>query len=67
MKISVDNIESPNEDLTSSADGTFVLKGVSRAPIVLKAMLDGYDFDPIVVDKVEPNMKLAPIQPTRFR
>ena len=67
MKINVENVENSKEDMITNSDGSFVLKGVSKAPVVLKAMLDGYDFDPIVIDKVEPNMELAVVQPTRFR
>ena len=67
VKINVENVENSKEDMITDSDGSFVLKGVSKAPVVLKAMLDGYDFDPIVIDKVEPNMELAPVQPTRFR
>ena len=63
----MENVENSNEDMITNSDGSFVLKGVSKAPVVLKAMLDGYDFDPIVIDKVEPNMELAVVQPTRFR
>ena len=67
VKINVENVENSKEDMITKSDGSFVLKGVSKAPVVLKAMLDGYDFDPIVIDKVEPNMELAVVQPTRFR
>jgi len=67
VKINVENVENSKEDMITNSDGSFVLKGVSKAPVVLKAMLDGYDFDPIVIDKVEPNMELAVVQPTRFR
>ena len=65
VKINVEGAESSS--LTSTADGKFILKGVSKAPLVLKAMLDGYDFDRVTIDKVEPNMKLPPLQPTRFK
>ena len=65
VKINVEGAESSY--LTSTADGKFILKGVSKAPLVLKAMLDGYDFDRVTIDKVEPNMKLPPLQPTRFK
>ena len=65
VKINVEGAE--GSYLTSTADGKFILKGVSKAPLVLKAMLDGYDFDRVTIDKVEPNMKLPPLQPTRFK
>ena len=61
--------ESNNEkqELVTGQDGTFVLKGVSSPPLSFKAVLEGYDFDVVNVDKVYPGMKIPALKPNRFR
>ena len=39
-------------DLTSDKDGSFVLKDISSPPLVFKAVLEGYDFDVVTVNKL---------------
>ena len=63
------NIETENskQELISKTDGSFELKGISKAPITLKAVLDGYDFDTVTINNVEPGLKLDALKPARFR
>ena len=55
------------QELVTGQDGSFVLKGVSSPPLSFKAVLEGYDFDVVNVDKVYPGMKISALKPNRFR
>ena len=55
------------QKLWTESDGSFIVKGVSKAPVSLRAIFDGYLFDEVIIDKVEPNMKLAPILPSLYK
>ena len=55
------------QELVTGQDGKFVLYGVSSPPLSFKAVLEGYDFDVVNVDKVYPGLKIPALKPNRFR
>ncbi len=65
VKIQADKSGEKEEFL--AADGKFVLKGVSKPPLKIKAVLEGFDFDTLTLDQLEAGMKLPALKPTRFR
>ena len=67
VKITAEKHDGFKEELVSSQDGSFVLKGVSKAPLILKAVLEGYDFEALILGKLLPGLNLPALKPTRFR
>ena len=51
----------------SDDKGHFKLTGISTPPLILKANLDGYLFDPLTISKIDPGMNLPALKPIRFR
>ncbi|XP_040569395.1 BOS complex subunit NOMO2 [Lepeophtheirus salmonis] len=59
-----------NEDdviLKTSDRGEFVLNSVKKGTYSLRPVLDGYDFEDIVLQISGPSYELPVVQPTRFR
>ena len=66
-KILVKKHDQKTAEIVSDKDGNFILKGVSKGPLTLNAVLEGYDFEVQTLEKIHPGMVLPALAPTRYR
>ena len=53
-------------DVVTSKDGSFVVPDVQNSPVSAKVVFDGYDFDVITLNNVDPGVGFPVISPARY-